>query len=85
MDPIQALNVLSQVVKGAKLPFNDHVLLERCVDVITQRIQSKTSSDGSVTQSEVPNVTFDEPEPVEDVIVETPKPRARARARAKKK
>ena len=47
MDPIQAINTLSQVVKSAKLPYNDHVLLERCVDVLVKEIQSK--SDGGTT------------------------------------
>ena len=46
MDPIQAINTLSQVVKSAKLPYNDHVLLERCVDVLGKEIQSK-AGDGS--------------------------------------
>jgi hypothetical protein len=80
MDPIQAINTLSQVVKSAKLPYNDHVLLERCVDVLVKEIQSK--SDGGTT-SDISNVTFDETEVVADVEA-TAKPKARARARAKK-
>lgn len=84
MDPIQALNVLSQVVKNAKFPFNDHVLLERCVDVLTQKLQSNSENTAETTNSSQP-VTFDEPELVEDVIAESPKPKARARARAKRK
>jgi hypothetical protein len=84
MDPIQALNILSQVVKNAKFPFNDHVLLERCVDVLTKEIES-TSGDESVASGDTQPVTFEEPELVEDVITEAPKPKARARARAKRK
>jgi hypothetical protein len=34
MDPIQALDMLNQVVKGVRLPYNEHVLLERSVDVL---------------------------------------------------
>lgn len=80
MDPIQAINTLSQVVKSAKLPYNDHVLLERCVDVLVKEIQSKG---GEGTTSDISNVTFDETEVVADVEA-TAKPKARARARAKK-
>ena len=42
MDPIQALDMLSQVVKGARLPYGEHVLLERSVDVLRQAITAKT-------------------------------------------
>jgi len=80
MDPIQAINTLSQVVKSAKLPYNDHVLLERCVDVLFKQIQS---NGGEGTTSDISNVTFDETEVVADVEA-TAKPKARARARAKK-
>ena len=38
MDPIQALDMLSQVVKGARLPYGEHVLLERSVDVLRTAI-----------------------------------------------
>lgn len=78
MDPIQAINVLSQVVKTARLPYNEHVVLERCVDVLTQSINSK----GTI-QSDGAPVTFEEPEPVAE-IVDTPAPKAKARARARK-
>ena len=44
MDPIQALDMLSQVVKGAKLPYGEHVLLERSVDVLRQAITAKAES-----------------------------------------
>ena len=43
MDPIQAINVLSQVVKTARLPYNEHVVLERCVDVLTQAVWNFTT------------------------------------------
>ena len=38
MDPIQALDMLNQVVKGVRLPYSDHVLLERSVDVLREAI-----------------------------------------------
>ena len=41
MDPIQALDMLNQVVKGIKLPYNEHVLLERSVDVLRDALQSQ--------------------------------------------
>jgi len=44
MDPIQALDMLSQVVKGARLPYGEHVLLERSVDVLRQVIIEKAKS-----------------------------------------
>jgi len=86
MDPIQAINVLSQVVKTARLPYNEHVVLERCVDILTQSIQSK--SDSGTIQGESAPVTFEEPEPVADVVTSsapttTGKSRARARKRGK--
>lgn len=80
MDPIQAINALSQVVKSAKLPYNDHVLLERCVDVLVKEIQA---NGGGSSETDISNVTFDETEVVADVEA-TEKPKARARARAKK-
>lgn len=81
MDPTQAINTLSQVAKSAKLPYNDHVLLERCVDVLAKAIQESQgdTTEGSVT--DIPSVTFDETE----VIAETTtKPKTRARARSRK-
>ena len=47
MDPIQALDMLSQVVKGARLPYGEHVLLERSVDVLRTAIteNAKASED----------------------------------------
>ena len=44
MDPIQALDMLSQVVKGARLPYGEHVLLERSVDVLRQTITAKAET-----------------------------------------
>ena len=44
MDPIQALDMLSQVVKGARLPYGEHVLLERSVDVLRQVITAKAAA-----------------------------------------
>lgn len=81
MDPIQAINTLSQVVKSAKLPYNDHVLLERCVDVLGKEIQSK-AGDGS-GGTDVSNVTFDEAEVVEPQAKTKPRARARAKKGAK--
>ena len=78
MDPIQAINTLSQVVKSAKLPYNDHVLLERCVDVLVSEIQTKAG--GGSQSADVANVTFDEVE-----VVEEPKPKTKTRARARSK
>ena len=40
MDPIQALDMLNQVVKSIKLPYNEHVLLERSVDVLREELQN---------------------------------------------
>lgn len=80
MDPIQAINVLSQVVKTARLPYNEHVVLERCVDVLTQAVQAKSGGSGSL-ESDAGPVTFEEPEVVEAVEASAPKAKARARAR----
>ena len=44
MDPIQALDMLSQVVKGARLPYAEHVLLERSVDVLRQAITANAET-----------------------------------------
>jgi|TARA_R110000824_G_scaffold33584_1_gene107559 hypothetical protein len=68
MDPIQAINILSQVVKTAKLPYNEHVVLERCVDILTQSIQNK--DEGGNIQSDGASVTFEDPieEPVAELV-----------------
>jgi hypothetical protein len=44
MDPIQALDMLSQVVKGARLPYGEHVLLERSVDVLRTAITANADT-----------------------------------------
>ena len=44
MDPIQALDMLSQVVKGARLPYGEHVLLERSVDVLRTAITANADA-----------------------------------------
>ena len=44
MDPIQALDMLSQVVKGARLPYGEHVLLERSVDVLRTAITESAAA-----------------------------------------
>jgi hypothetical protein len=56
MDPIQALDMLSQVVKGARLPYGEHVLLERSVDVLRQVIIAKAKS----SEEEEEPVMFEE-------------------------
>ena len=56
MDPIQALDMLSQVVKGARLPYGEHVLLERSVDVLRQVIVAKAKS----SEEEEEPVMFEE-------------------------
>ena len=54
MDPIQALDMLSQVVKGARLPYGEHVLLERSVDVlrtaITENAKASEDEESEVVQ-----------------------------------
>ena len=81
MDPIQAINTLSQVVKSAKLPYNDHVLLERCVDVLVKEIEAKSTGTPGEISEDVSNVTFDEV----DVVEEKPKTKTKARSRARTK
>ena len=56
MDPIQALDMLSQVVKGARLPYGEHVLLERSVDVLREVITANAD-----TSEEEEPVVFEEP------------------------
>ena len=55
MDPIQALDMLSQVVKGARLPYGEHVLLERSVDVLRTAITANAE-----TSEEEEPVMFEE-------------------------
>jgi hypothetical protein len=71
MDPIQALDMLNQVVKGIKLPYNEHVLLERSVDVLRDALQS-----GGV--QEPAELLADEP-----VVIEDEAPRAKKAKAAK--
>jgi hypothetical protein len=56
MDPIQALDMLSQVVKGVKLPYNEHVLLERSVDVLRGALQGTGTEPVELLDSEEPVV-----------------------------
>ena len=55
MDPIQALDMLSQVVTGARLPYGEHVLLERSVDVLRTAI----TENAEASEDEEP-VVFEE-------------------------
>jgi hypothetical protein len=59
MDPIQALEMLGQVVKGIKLPYNEHVLLERSLEVLRTAIQDNNSS----SDTEEEPVIFEETAP----------------------
>ena len=66
MNPIQALEILSQLVKSAKLPYNDHVLLEKSVDVLLKAIQQSGSTQGApdvpvIVDEPIPNVAFEDP------------------------
>ena len=65
MDPIQALDMLNQVVKGVRLPYSDHVLLERSVDVLRGAIQnpeSQTTAD--LLDTDEPVEIFEDESPV---------------------
>ena len=68
MDPIQALDMLNQVVKGIKLPYNEHVLLERSVDVLRDALQS--------SGQEPAELLADEPVVIEDEAPRTKKAKA---------
>ena len=70
MDPIQALDMLNQVVKGIKLPYNEHVLLERSVDVLRDALQSG----GGLEPAEL--LDTDEPVVIEDEAPRTKKAKA---------
>jgi len=52
MDPIQALDMLNQVVKGIKLPYTEHVLLERSVDVLREALQSSEQEPAELLDEE---------------------------------
>ena len=71
MDPIQALDMLSQVVKGARLPYAEHVLLERSVDVLRTAITANAES-----SEEAEPILFEE---------ETPKSKTPRRGERRKK
>jgi hypothetical protein len=60
MDPIQALDMLNQVVKGIKLPYNEHVLLERSVDVLKDALQSGGQEPAELLDTDEPVVLEDE-------------------------
>lgn len=60
MDPIQALDMLNQVVKGIKLPYNEHVLLERSVDVLRDALQSGGQEPAELLDTDEPVVIEDE-------------------------
>lgn len=53
MEPIKALNTLSQVTKQARLPYNDHVILERSIEVLSQAINSSTKDAEIIPEAEV--------------------------------
>ena len=63
MNPIQALEILNHLVKSAKLPYTDHVVLERCVDVLLQILQQQApdATAPSIVEEPIQNVAFDEP------------------------
>lgn len=50
MDPSQALDMLNQVVKGIKLPYNEHVLLERSVDVLREAISGNANPEQAAAE-----------------------------------
>ena len=64
MDPIQALDMLNQVVKGVRLPYSDHVLLERSVDVLRDALQSNEGQQPADLLADEPVEIFEEEAPV---------------------
>ena len=62
MDPIQALDMLNQVVKGIKLPYNEHVLLERSVDVLRDALQSSGQEPAELLDTDEPVIIESEPQ-----------------------
>jgi len=76
MEPIQALDMLNQVVKSIKLPYQDHVLLERSVDVLREELQN------SNVQEPAELLDADEPVVFEE---ETPKAKKNRRGGRRKK
>ena len=77
MDPIQALEMLGQVVKGIKLPYNEHVLLERSLEVLRAALQQE--------QAPVSPVNLEEEEPVifEDIPEKSKSSKRRGERRKK--
>ena len=74
MDPIQALDMLNQVVKGVKLPYNEHVLLERSVDVLKDALQSSGSQEpAELLDTEDPVVLEDEAPKATKAKAKTPR------------
>lgn len=59
MDPIQALDMLGQVVKSVKLPYNEHVLLERSVDVLRKALTASSPEAVELLDTEDPFVLED--------------------------
>ena len=59
MDPIQALDMLGQVVKSVKLPYNEHVLLERSVDVLRKALTASSPEAAELLDTEDPFVLED--------------------------
>lgn len=59
MDPIQALDMLGQVVKSVKLPYNEHVLLERSVDVLRKALTAASPEAAELLDTEDPVVLED--------------------------
>tara|TARA_R100000908_G_C3705887_1_gene114452 strand:- start:214 stop:444 length:231 start_codon:yes stop_codon:yes gene_type:complete len=60
MEPIQALDMLNQVVKSIKLPYQDHVLLERSVDVLREELQNSDVQEPAELLQEDEPVVFEE-------------------------
>jgi len=63
MEPIQALDMLNQVVKSIKLPYQDHVLLERSVDVLREELQSSNVQEPAELLDTDEPVVFEEDAP----------------------
>jgi hypothetical protein len=75
MDPIQALDMLSQVVKGVKLPYNEHVLLERSVDVLRKALQGTGDAPAELLDSEEPVVLLEDSAPAKVTKAKSKTPR----------
>lgn len=73
MDPIQALDMLNQVVKGIKLPYNEHVLLERSVDVLKDALQSGGQEPAELLDTDEPVVLEDEAPKATKAKAKTPR------------